>query len=112
MTLVVWGAITNIDLLSGINNGQKHFLCDARSYNVNPGWIAGIDNYEEFAENFSTMVKYLIEEKHYTCINQITPFNEPDSHIAGYGRIMCKVILKPWVGRTPTPHGESTGCQV
>lgn len=50
--------------------------------------IAGIDNYEEFAENFSTMVKYLIEEKHYTCINQITPFNEPDSHIAGYGRIM------------------------
>lgn len=88
VTLVVWGAITNIDLLSGINNGQKHFLCDARSYNVNPGWIAGIDNYEEFAENFSTMVKYLIEEKHYTCINQITPFNEPDSHIAGYGRIM------------------------
>ena len=82
VTLVVWGAITNIDLLSGINNGQKHFLCDARSYNVNPGWIAGIDNYEEFAENFSTMVKYLIEEKHYTCINQITPFNEPDSHIA------------------------------
>ena len=62
VTLVVWGAITNIDLLSGINNGQKHFLCDARSYNVNPGWIAGIDNYEEFAENFSTMVKYLIEE--------------------------------------------------
>ena len=52
------------------------------------GSIAGIDNYEEFAENFSTMVKYLIEEKHYTCINQITPFNEPDSHIAGYGRIM------------------------
>ena len=44
VTLVVWGAITNIDLLSGINNGQKHFLCDARSYNVNPGWIAGIDN--------------------------------------------------------------------
>ena len=59
VTLVVWGAITNIDLLSGINNGQKHFLCDARSYNVNPGWIAGIDNYEEFAENFSTMVKAL-----------------------------------------------------
>ena len=63
-------------------------MCDARSYNVNPGWIAGIDNYEEFAENFSTMVKYLIEEKQLYLYQSNYSINEPDSHIAGYGRIM------------------------
>lgn len=88
VTLVVWGCPTSIDLLSGVNSGQRHFLCDARSANVNPGWIAGTDNYPEFAESFSTMVKYLLEEKRYSCVKEITPFNEPDSHIAGYGRLM------------------------
>ena len=94
VTLVVWGCIMRMDLISGINSGQKHFLCDARTDIVNPGWIAGTDKYEEFAENFSTLVKYLIEEKHYTCIKQITPFNEPDSHIAGYGRLMWQGDLE------------------
>ncbi|KXB51113.1 hypothetical protein HMPREF1870_00059 [Bacteroidales bacterium KA00344] len=88
VNLVLWGCPTSISLLSGINNGQMHFLCDTRSHAVNPGWMAGTDKYEEFAECFSTLVKYLIENKHYTCINAITPFNEPDSHIPNYGRLM------------------------
>jgi len=88
VTLVLWGCPTNMNLLSGLYNGQRHFLCDARSQSVNPGWIAGTDKYQEFAESFSTLTKHLIETKGYTCIEEITPFNEPDSHIANYGRLM------------------------
>lgn len=77
VTLVVWGCI---------NNG--HFLCDERSHTIYPGWIAGTDKYEEFAENFSTLVKYLREVKGYTCVDQVTPFNEPDGILGDYGRLM------------------------
>lgn len=101
VNLVLWGCPTSINLLSGINNGQMHFLCDARSHAVNPGWMAGTDQYEEFAECFSTLVKYLIEVKHYTCIYSITPFNEPDSHIPNYGRLM-------WQGDLATLHFPDT----
>lgn len=101
VTLVVWGCVMKMDLLSGINHGQRHFLCDERSRIFNPGWIAGTDQYEEFAENVSTLIKYLIEDKHYTCIDQITPFNEPDSHINGYGRLMWQGDLQT-MGRSDT----------
>ena len=36
---------------------------------------------EEFAESFSTVVKHLIERRGYTCIKELTPFNEPDGNI-------------------------------
>ena len=42
------------------------------------GWITAPLDYNEWAENFSALVKYLIEDKKYTCINEITPMNEPD----------------------------------
>ena len=83
--LVLFGCPVNMTLLSGDYYNQKHFLCDDRP---NPSWLCGTNKYEEFAENFSTLVKYLIETKGYTCIDAITPFNEPDSHVAEYGRTM------------------------
>jgi len=85
VTLVLWGCPTNMRLLSGNYYNQKHFLCDDRP---NYGWVCGTDKYEEFAENFSVLTKYLVETKGYTCVTGIIPFNEPDSHIAGYGRTM------------------------
>lgn len=35
----------------------------------------------EVAENFSVVVKHLIEDKGYTCIKEVTPFNEPDGNV-------------------------------
>lgn len=85
VTLVLWGCPINMTLISGDYYHQKHFLCDNRP---NPNWVCGTDKYEEFAENFSTLVKYLVENKSYSCIKAITPFNEPDTHVAEYGRTM------------------------
>jgi hypothetical protein len=85
VTVVVWGCPVNMTLLSGNYYNQKHFLCDDRP---NPGWVCGTNKYEEFAENFAVVTKYLIETKGYTCIKAIIPFNEPDSHIPNYGRTM------------------------
>jgi len=85
VTLVLWGCPINMTLISGDYYHQKHFLCDDRP---NPNWVCGTDKYEEFAENFSTVTKYLIETKGYSCVKAITPFNEPDTHVAEYGRTM------------------------
>lgn len=84
VTLVLWGCPVNMDLIAGTPTG-KHFLCDSRP---NAPWVCGTDKYQEFAENFSVLVKYLIETKGFTCVKAITPFNEPDSHTANYGRTM------------------------
>lgn len=85
VTMVVWGCPISMDLISGDYYHQKHFLCDDRP---NPNWVCGTDKYEEFAENFSTLIKYLIINKGYTCLKAITPFNEPDAKTAGYGQTM------------------------
>ena len=42
---------------------------------------------EIFAELFATMIKYLREEKGYTCIQEITLYNEPNSFYNRYGAI-------------------------
>lgn len=50
-------------------------MADQEKKNV---WITAPVDYDEWAENFSTLIKYLIETKGYTCVNEITPMNEPD----------------------------------
>ena len=60
--LTLWGASIG-NWLAGENNGN---------------WVVAPGDYEEWAENFSALIQYLIGEKHYTCIKQITPVNEPD----------------------------------
>jgi alpha-galactosidase len=84
VTLVLWGCPINMDLVAGGVSG-KHFLCDNRT---NPDWVCGTDKYTEFAENFSVLVKHLVDTKGFTCVKAITPFNEPDSHRDNYGRMM------------------------
>lgn len=60
VTIVPWGAT------------PKSFLSGKE------GWIVAPENYEEYAENISTLLKYLIKERKYTCIDEVTPGNEPD----------------------------------
>lgn len=43
-----------------------------------PGWMMGPSEFEEWAENLSTCLNHLLNMRHYTCIHEITPVNEPD----------------------------------
>lgn len=64
-----------------------------------PGWMMGPSDFEEWAESLSTCLNYLLNTKHYTCIHEVTPVNEPnwsfstDKHNQSdlYIR-MCKVL--------------------
>ncbi len=60
VTIVPWGAT------------PKSFLSSKE------GWIVQPENYDEYAENISTLLKYLIKERKYICIDEVTPGNEPD----------------------------------
>lgn len=78
VTLVLWGCPTYCDLLDPkYADVKRHFLCAPEGTN----WVVEPADNEEFAENFSTVAKYLIERKGYTCIRELTPFNEPDGNI-------------------------------
>ena len=79
VTLVLWGCpayCTFIDK-STPSEGKRHFLCNA----AGSSWVTAPGNNEEYAENLSVLVKYLIEKKGYTCVKEITPFNEPDGNV-------------------------------
>ena len=74
--IVVWGCPVGVSLLDERYAHVK--TCFLADYNKKGAWITGPVDYHEWAENFSTLVKYLIETKGYTCVNEITPMNEPD----------------------------------
>lgn len=48
------------------------------SYSDCGDWISAPTNREEFAENVSALLTYLINEKKYTCVKELTLYNEPD----------------------------------
>lgn len=78
VVLVVWGCQIYCDLIDPTYAGiSRHFLCSS----TGTSWVVEPASNEEFAENFSTLAKYLIEQKGYTCIKELTPFNEPDGNI-------------------------------
>lgn len=62
VTLVLWGA------------SPKHFLAEGNF----GGWMIAPTDVQEWCENFSALVQYLLKEKKYTCIKEVTPINEPD----------------------------------
>lgn len=78
VTLVLWGCPTWCDLLDPAHaDVKRHFLCSSEGTN----WVVEPADNEEFAESFSTVAKHLIERRGYTCIKELTPFNEPDGNI-------------------------------
>ncbi len=56
-------------------------------------WVSTpLPEYEQsFVTCFADCVKYLIEEKGYTCVNEITLFNEPNSFLAYSGNNGCEL---------------------
>ncbi len=74
--IVVWGCPVWVSLLNPKYSHVKTcFMADPTKKDV---WITCPVNYDEWAENFSTLIKYLIEDRNYTCVKEITPMNEPD----------------------------------
>lgn len=64
--LVLWGCT------------QGHFLALGNQTSSEQSWIMGPKDEAEYAENFSILIRHLILDKGYTCIKEITPFNEPN----------------------------------
>jgi hypothetical protein len=74
--MVVWGCPVGVSLLDKKYASVKTcFMSDKKKKGA---WITGPADYDEWAENLSTLVKHLIAEKNYLCVNEITPINEPD----------------------------------
>ncbi len=74
--IVVWGCPVWVSMLDKKYAHVK--TCFMADHKKKGAWITGPTNFEEWAENFSSLIQYLIEEKKYTCVNEITPMNEPD----------------------------------
>lgn len=61
VTLVPWGTLSGYFMAPG-----------------NPGWVVTPQLLDEYAENITALMIYLIGQKQYTCIQELTPGNEPD----------------------------------
>lgn len=74
--IVNWGCPVYVNLLDQNYTFVKTcFMADPTKKDV---WITGPNNFDEWAENNSVLIKYLVETKGYTCVNELTPINEPD----------------------------------
>ena len=78
VTLVLWGCHIAANTLE-LGNLGRHFLADEGS-----NWVTGTKDAEEFAESFTALLKYLVETKGYTCIEELTPYNEPDGNTTSF----------------------------
>ena len=88
VTLVLWGCPAGCLYVEEgrPSQGQRHFLCDPAGTN----WVTAPEDDEAFAACFSAVVRRLLEEG-YTCIREVTPFNEPDGDVCApdqYRRIV------------------------
>ena len=74
--IVIWGCPVHVAPLDpNYSHVKTSFIADQSKKNV---WITGPTDYDEWAENFATLIKHLIIDREYTCVNEITPMNEPD----------------------------------
>jgi len=74
--IVVWGCPVSVSVQDPrYAHVRTSFMADPEKKNV---WITGPVDYDEWAENFSALVQHLINKRNYTCVNEITPMNEPD----------------------------------
>ena len=92
--LAIWGCTRYVAMVEEeYADVTTCFMCD---WDANQNWMCPPKNNDEFGENFAALVKYLIEEKGYTCVNEVTPFNEPGGDIIapdGYMAV-CRALDK------------------
>lgn len=84
VTLVLWGCPAYCSFIDPETpgDGQRYFNCDPDGRN----WVTAPRDNEAFAANFSILVKHLIEVRGYTCVKEVTPFNEPDGDVCDADR--------------------------
>lgn len=88
VTLVLWGCHIAANTIE-LGTLGRHFLADEGS-----NWVTGTDKPDELAESYVALVKYLKETKGYTCVKELTLYNEPDGNttsIENYVRD-CKAL--------------------
>ncbi|MFZ4262028.1 hypothetical protein ACFRAE_08295 [Sphingobacterium sp. HJSM2_6] len=74
--IVIWGCPVHVAPLDpNYAHVKTSFMADPSKKDV---WITGPTDYDEWAENYAVLIKHLIEDRNYTCVNEITPMNEPD----------------------------------
>ena len=92
--LAIWGCTRSVKMIEDeYADVTTSFMCD---WDANKNWMCPPKDNDEFGENFAALVKYLIEEKGYTCVNEVTPFNEPGGDIIppeGYMEV-CRALDK------------------
>jgi len=90
--LAIWGCTRKVGMIEPeYADVTTCFMCD---YDACHNWMCPPEDVNEFGENFAALVKYLIEEKGYTCVNEVTPFNEPGGDIIppeGYMKV-CRAL--------------------
>ncbi|MCF0172480.1 MAG: hypothetical protein HUJ91_01915 [Bacteroidales bacterium] len=92
VNLTVWGCVRHPSLIE--EEYSDVTSCFMTDYDANRNWVCPPNDVEEFGENFAALVKYLIEDKGYTCVSEITPFNEPGGDIIapdGYMKV-CRAL--------------------
>ncbi|MCR5547590.1 MAG: hypothetical protein K6F25_02415 [Bacteroidales bacterium] len=90
--LAIWGCTRSVKMVEDeYSDVTTCFMADREA---NHSWMCPPADYDEFGENFAALVKYLIEEKGLSCVNEVTPFNEPGGDIidpAGYMGV-CRAL--------------------
>ena len=92
--LVVWGCPRFVQMVE--EEYADVTTCFMSDLDANKNWVCPPKDNDEFGENFAALVRYLIEEKGYTCVNEVTPFNEPGGDIIapdGYMEV-CRALDK------------------
>ena len=79
VTLVLWGCpISAGSVDPAIGYIGRHYLAIPEG----GGWVTKCNDHEEFAANFVAFYEWLVKEKGYTCIRELTPYNEPDGDVS------------------------------
>lgn len=78
VTLVLWGCHIAANTIE-LGNLGRHFLADEGS-----NWVTGTYDTAELAESYTALVKYLKETKGYTCVKELTLYNEPDGNTTSF----------------------------
>ena len=93
VNLVLWGCPNNSPSLatgtSKLKYINRYFMAEKGRH-----WVTGPKDANEFAECFVALLRYLLEIKKYTCVKEITPFNEPESSVIsteGYIKV-CRAL--------------------
>lgn len=77
VTFVLWGVSKHYTIEANNFEAMPYFMSEG---NASKNWVVGADGVlaDEYVENLIAYLELLINKKGYTCIEEVTPGNEPD----------------------------------